>query len=84
MTTPAWVKGLQVIADPRLDEASDLDWYLLSETSVAPVIRLVFLNGARGPTVESEWDFTRDVMMHKVRMDIAACAVGFTGAVKLG
>lgn len=84
MTTPAWVKGLQVIADPRLDEASATNWYLLSETSVAPVIRLVFLNGARGPTVESEWDFSRDVMMHKVRMDIAACAVGYAGAVKLG
>jgi hypothetical protein len=84
MTTPKWVKGLQVLADPRLDEVSDLDWYLLSETSVAPVIRLVFLNGARGPTVESEWDFSRDVMLHKVRMDIAACAVGYAGAVKLG
>lgn len=84
IATPSWVKTLQIIADPRLDEASELDWYLLSDPNIAPVIRLAFLNGARGPVVEQDEDFKRDVTSYKVRLDVAACAIGYFGAVKLG
>jgi len=75
---------MQIIADPRLDEASELDWYLLSDPNIAPVIRLAFLNGARRPVVEQDEDFKRDVTSYKVRLDVAACAIGYFGAVKLG
>ncbi len=84
VSTPSWVKTLQVIADPRLDEASEEDWYLLSDPGIAPVIRLAFLNGQRGPTVESDESFERDVTSYKVRLDVAACAIGYYGAVKVG
>ena len=83
IATPSWVKTLQIIADPRLDEVSEVDWYLLSDPTVAPVIRLAFLNGARGPVVDQEEDFKRDITSFKVRLDIAACAIGYYGAVKL-
>ena len=84
ISTPSWVKTLQVIADPRLDEVSELDWYLLSDPGIAPVIRLAFLNEQRGPTFESDENFERDVTSYKVRLDVAACAIGYYGAVKLG
>ena len=83
MQTPGWVKGLRVIADPRLDAVDAGDWYLLSEPAVAPVIRLTFLNGQRSPVVEQSGDFSRDIIRYKVRLDVAATAVGYAGAVKM-
>ena len=83
LQTPAWVKTLRIIADPRLDATDAGDWYLLSEPAIAPVVRLAFLNGQRGPVVEQDSNFSRDVISYKVRMDVAATAVGYAGAVKM-
>ena len=83
LTIPAWVKALRIVADPRLDAADAGDWYLLSEPGTAPVLRLVFLNGQRAPVIEQDNDFGRDVVRWKVRMDVAAAAVGYAGAVKM-
>lgn len=83
LQTPAWVKTLRVIADPRLDATDAGDWYLLSEPVIAPVVRLAFLNGQRGPVVEQDNDFDRDVITYRVRLDVAATAVGYAGAVKM-
>lgn len=81
--TPQWVKALRIIADPRLDAVDSGDWYLVSEPGTAPVIQLAFLNGQRVPVMEQDADFDRDVIKYKVRLDVAACAVGFAGAVKM-
>lgn len=81
--TPQWVKALRIIADPRLDAVDADDWYLLSEPGTAPVIRLAFLNGQRVPVMEQDTDFDRDVIKYKVRLDVAAAAIGFAGAVKM-
>lgn len=83
LQTPAWVKALRIIADPRLDATDAGDWYLLSEPVIAPVVRLAFLNGQRGPVVEQDNDFDRDVITYRVRLDVAATAVGYAGAVKM-
>ncbi len=83
LQTPGWVKSLRIIADPRLDATGTGDWYLLSEPAIAPVVRLAFLNGQRGPVVEQDSNFSRDVISYKVRMDVAATAVGYAGAVKM-
>lgn len=81
--TPQWVKALRIIADPRLDAVDAGDWYLVSEPETAPVIRLAFLNGQRVPVMEQDADFDRDVIKYKVRLDVAAAAIGFAGAVKM-
>lgn len=83
MQTPPWVKSLRIVADPRLDVSDAADWFLLSEPGTAPVIRLAFLNGQQAPVIEQETDFNRDITKFKVRLDVAACAVGFAGAVKM-
>ena len=81
--TPQWVKALRIIADPRLDTVDAGNWYLLSEPEAAPVIRLAFLNGQRSPTIEQDADFDRDMIKFKVRLDVAAAAIGFAGAVRM-
>lgn len=83
MQTPPWVKSLRIVADPRLDVSDAADWYLLSEPGTAPVIHLAFLNGQRVPIMEQDADFDRDVIKYKVRLDVAAAAIGFAGAVKM-
>ncbi len=83
LQTPAWVKSLAVVSDPRLDAASASVWYLLSNPLVAPVIRLGYLNGATSPAVEQEGDFDTDVMKFKIRFDVCAAAVGWAGGVKM-
>ena len=83
LQTPAWVKSLAVVSDPRLDAASASVWYLLSNPLVAPVIRLGYLNGATAPVVEQEGDFDTDVMKFKIRFDVCAAAVGWAGGVKM-
>lgn len=83
LQTPAWVKALAVVSDPRLDAASASIWYLLSNPLVAPVIRLGYLNGATAPVVEQEGDFDTDVMKFKIRFDVCAAAVGWAGATKM-
>lgn len=81
--TPQWVKALRIVADPRLDAVDTGNWYLLSEPGTAPVIRLAFLNGQRSPVMEQDADFDRDVIKYKVRLDVAAAAIGFAGAVRM-
>lgn len=81
--TPAWIGGLIVISDPRLDANNADDWYLLSDPATAPVIRIGYLNGQTTPDVEQEGDFDRDVLKFKIRFDVAVAAVGWAGAVKM-
>lgn len=80
--TPKWVKGLEIIADPRLDESDAEDWYLLSRPQTAPVIELGTLNEQKSPTVETEQDFDRDILKLKCRYDVGVSAVGWAGVVK--
>lgn len=82
--TPSWVKGLTIIADPRLDVADPTEWYLLSVPSVAPVLRLAYLNNQTSPAVEEEKDFDRDITKFKIRFDLGASVIGWAGAVKIG
>ncbi len=83
LQTPAWVKSLAVVSDPRLDAASASVWYLLSSPTVAAVIRLGYLNGQTTPEVEQEIDFDRDTLRFKIRFDVACAAIGWAGGVKM-
>lgn len=83
LQTPAWVKSLAVVSDPRLDAASASVWYLLSDQTVAAVIRLGYLNGQTTPEVEQEVDFDHDTMKFKIRFDVACAAIGWAGGAKM-
>lgn len=84
ISTPKWVKGLAIVSDPRLDAVSAQTWYLLSDPTVAPTIRLGYLNNVTSPVVEDDKDFDADLFKYKIRFDVCAAAVGYAGAVKLG
>lgn len=81
--TPAWVRGLTIISDPRLDDSDPADWYLLSDPLVSPTLRLGYLNGRDTPEVEQDADFNTDVLRFKIRFDVASAAAGWSGAVKM-
>ena len=83
LQTPAWVKSLAVVSDPRLDAVDAADWYLLSSPTVAAVIRLGYLNGQTTPEVEQEVDFDHDTMKFKIRFDVACAAIGWAGGAKM-
>jgi len=83
MQTPEWVRGLTVISDPRLDDQDPEDWYLISDPTVAPVIRLGYLNGRDTPETQEEVDFNTDTLRCKIRFDVAIAATGWAGAVKM-
>ncbi len=78
------MKGLAIVSDPRLDVVSAATWYLLSDPTVAPTIRLGYLNNVTTPVVEDDKDFDADLFKYKIRFDVCAAAVGYAGAVKSG
>jgi phage major head subunit gpT-like protein len=73
---------LEVVADPRLDGASALSWYLFTDPLLEPVIEYAYLEGFNGPFLETEQDFDTDGLKSKVRLDFGAGIVGHRGAVK--
>lgn len=63
---------LQVIAEPRLDDASALIWYLFSDVGQSDMIELARLEGEDGPVIESEEGFEVEGIKIKARHTVAA------------
>jgi HK97 family phage prohead protease len=73
---------LEAIAEPRLDAASTTAWYLFAAPDRVPVFEFAYLEGANGPTVQSEVDFDTDAVKYKVRVDFGVGVVDYRGAYK--
>lgn len=71
---------LEVVAEPRLDGVSTTAWYLFASPDRVPAIEFAYLEGAQGPTVETETDFDTDAIKYKVRVDFGAGVVDWRGA----
>lgn len=71
---PQWVTQLTVVAEPRLDKASQTAWYL-----VAPGDGMIFcfLEGNQGVYTETRMGFDVDGMEIKAREDFGAAVVEF-------
>ena len=79
---PAWVRGLTVVADPRLDEHSEISWYLFAApTSVDGLVR-AYLAGQERPYIEENDEFIRDVMSLKCRLDFGVGVIDYRAAYK--
>lgn len=79
---PAWVRGLTVVADPRLDEHSEASWYLFAApTSVDGLVR-AYLAGQERPYIEENDEFIRDVMSLKCRLDFGVGVIDYRAAYK--
>jgi ATP-dependent protease ClpP protease subunit len=67
-----FIRRLKVVADPRLDEGSEIAWYLAAAPSQIDGILRVYLAGQRGPVIEEHVEYRRDVAAFKVRLDFGA------------
>ena len=71
----------EIIAEPRLDEASEEDWYLTARKG-ADTIEVAYLDGNAAPTVESTSGFTVDGVTMKVRIDAGVAPMDYRGMLK--
>ena len=70
---------LQVIAEPRLDAASLISWYLAADPSQIDTVEYCFLEGQEGVYLESRLGFDVDGLELKARLDFAAKAIDWRG-----
>jgi hypothetical protein len=70
---------LQVVAEPRLDAASALSWYMAADPAQIDTIEYCFLEGNEGVYLESRMGFDVDGVELKARLDFAAKAIDHRG-----
>ena len=66
-----FIRGLTLIADPRLDASSETAWYLSTDPRQFEGILRAYLAGEARPYLEEDHEFSRDVVSFKVRLDFA-------------
>jgi len=80
----AWVRGLQVIADPRLDAVSEKSWYLAASPLQLDTICRAYLSGQPRPYYEENDAFIRDELQMKCRHDFGVGVIDYRGLYKTG
>ena len=71
---------LTPIIEPRLEETKS--WFLSCSPSQIDTIEFAYLEGRRGPAVETEKAFENDVVKLKVTLDCASKAIDWRGFYK--
>ncbi len=79
---PAWVRGLQLVVEPRLDAHSATAWYLAASWQQVDTVEMAHLNGQRGVFTDEETDFATDTWRIKARLDFAAQVIDWVGLYK--
>lgn len=74
--------ALQVIVEPRLDDASATAWYLAAAPSMIDTVEYCYLEGSQGVYTETEMGFDVDGVRIKARHDFAAKALDYRGLYK--
>lgn len=67
-----FIRGLTLVADPRLDDHSTTAWYLSAAPSQIEGVLRAYLAGEPRPYLEENPEFQRDALSFKVRLDFAA------------
>lgn len=75
---PAWIGGLTIISDPRLDEVSTTAWYLAADPMLHSTIDVAHLDG-EPVFLDQQNGFATDDLRLKVRLDVGAAAVDWRG-----
>lgn len=78
---PDWVQKLKVVADPRLDEVSEKDWYLFTNPSAIEGFTRTYLDN-NPVTIEQDLEFDKDGMKFKCRLAMGVGAVDWRAAYK--
>jgi ATP-dependent Clp endopeptidase proteolytic subunit ClpP len=72
--TPAWVRGLELVVEPRVASG----FYLVADYNQAESIELATLDG-QGVHVEDETSFDNDAYSVKARLDVGVAAIDWVG-----
>ncbi|HDH9217406.1 TPA: Clp protease ClpP [Escherichia coli] len=72
----------EIIAEPRLDDASEKDWYMTSRQG-SDTIEVAYLNGIDVPYIDQLEGFTSDGVTTKVRIDAGVAPVDYRGLLKV-
>lgn len=79
---PPYNTSLEVIVEPRLDDASATAWYLAASPGLVDTIEYAYLNGQEGVYTETRVGFDVDGLEIKARHDFAAKAIDYRGLYK--
>lgn len=78
----SFIRGLQLIADPRLDASSETAWYLSAGPEQIDGILRAYLAGQPRPELEEDSEFVRDALSFKVRLDFGVGVVDYRALYK--
>ena len=77
---PSYVSSLQLITEPRLDNASQANiWYLFASPGMAPVIEAAYFRGSSAPQVQRDESHSPLGMTMTAYHDFGAKAVDYYG-----
>jgi ATP-dependent Clp endopeptidase proteolytic subunit ClpP len=80
--TPAWIRGLELVVDARLDADSETAWYLAGSYQQVDTVERAYLQGANRIQIMEETAFDTDAFRIKARLDFAAAVLDWKGLVK--
>lgn len=72
---PEWIRGLQLIVDPRLDDIGNSSWFLAGNPSAHDTVEVAYLDGAAAPKLTQEEGFDTLTMKWRVVFDFGAAAL---------
>lgn len=78
---PSWIRNLELVVDPRLDEVSEKGWYLAADHNQVDTFEIAHLNGQRGVFTEEDNDFNTDNYRIKARLDFATQVIDWVGLI---
>ena len=79
---PAWIRGLVLVADPRLDAASTTAWYLAAAPAQIEGIVRAYLVGEPRPFLDDKEGWVTDTTDYKVRLDFGVGVIDYRGLLK--
>ncbi|MEW8288785.1 MAG: head maturation protease, ClpP-related [Candidatus Thiodiazotropha endolucinida] len=75
----SWVKSLELVVEPRLDDHSSTAWYLAASHSQVDTVEVAHLAGQRGVFTEEDTEFTTDMYRIKARLDYGCQVIDWIG-----
>ncbi len=78
----AWIRGLEIVVNARLDEASGVSWYLAADFNQVDTIEVAYLQGQRGAFIDQETNFDTDALKIKCRLDFQAAPIDWLGLIR--
>ncbi len=74
--------GLELLVEPRLDAASEAEWYGAADPNRIDTIEYCYLEGEEGAYLETRAGFNSDGVEMKVRLDFGAGLIDYRGLYK--